>query len=384
MRQKPLSALITVGASLALGGAACPDAAPAPPQNQPPVAVAGGYYAGQDTIHFDGRSSHDPDGDLPLVYHWDFGDGNTDTGATAAHLYTSDGGYTVTLTVTDARGASSPAASTAAHVQASPLVLLAAGNISSCGSNWDDLTARILDTIPGTVLTLGDNAFPNGSATNYQTCYDPTWGRHKARTYATLGNHEYDTGTADGAFDYFGERVGARGQGYYSFNLGAWHVIVLNSNGAFVPFAAGTAQDQWLQADLAANTRKCTLATWHHARFFSSSDPGFTASAPIKILWDRLYPAGADVVLHAYLHHYERLAPMTPDGAVDNARGIRAFMVGTGGESLGMPSVIAANSEVRGAAFGVLKLTLYADRYTWEFKPIEGETFTDAGSGTCH
>src|SRR5947208_627702 len=207
MRQKHLQPAIAVVASLAIGAAACPDAAPAPPQNQPPVAVAGGHYAGQDTIHFDGRSSYDADGDLPLVYHWDFGDGSTDTGATAAHLYTSDGGYTVTLTVTDARG--------------------------------------------------------------------------------------------------------------------AWHVIVLNSNGGFVPFNAGSAQDQWLQADLAANTRKCILATWHHARFFSSSDPGFTSSAPIKILWDRLYAAGADVVLHAYLHHYQRLAPMTQVATVDSASGIR-------------------------------------------------------------
>src|SRR5437667_10047367 len=142
--------MIAIGASLAIGAAACRDAAPAPPQNQLPVAVAGGHYAGQDTIHFDGSSSHDPDGDLPLLYRWDFGDGSADTGATPAHLYTSEGGYTVTLTVIDARGAASPGASTTAHVQASPLVLLAAGNISSCGSNWDDLTARILDTIPGT------------------------------------------------------------------------------------------------------------------------------------------------------------------------------------------------------------------------------------------
>src|SRR5207245_5829198 len=146
------------------------------------------------------------------------------------------------------RRASAPAASTAAHVQASPLGLLAASNNSSCGSNWDDLSARILDTIPGTVMTLGDNAFPNGTATNYQNCYDPTWGRHKPRTYATLGNHEYDTGTADGAFDYFGDRVGARGLGYYSFNLAAWHVIVLNSNGGFGPFRAGPAQALWLPA----------------------------------------------------------------------------------------------------------------------------------------
>src|SRR2546422_2249239 len=254
--------MIAIGASLAIGAAACRDPAPAPPQNQPPVAVAGGHYAGQDTIHFDGSSSHDPDGDLPLLYHWDFGDGSTDTGATPAHLYTSDGGYSVTLTVTDARGASGPAASTAAHVQASPLVLLAAGNISSCGSNWDDLSARILDTIPGTVMTLGDNAFPNGTATNYQNCYDPTWGRHKPRTYATLGNHEYDTGTADGAFDYFGDRVGGRDLGYYSFNLGAWHVIVLNSNGGFVPFIAGSAHDQRLLAHLPANTKARILAIW--------------------------------------------------------------------------------------------------------------------------
>src|SRR2546430_5683135 len=152
-----------IGASLAIGAAACRDPAPAPPQNQPPIAVAGGHYAGQDTIHLDGRLSYDPEGALPLLYRWDFGDGSTDTGATPAHLYTSDGGYSVTLTVTDARGASGPAASTAAHVQASPLVLLAAGNISSCGSNWGDPRARLLGTIPGTGMKLGGNALPRGT-----------------------------------------------------------------------------------------------------------------------------------------------------------------------------------------------------------------------------
>src|SRR2546422_3294148 len=156
-----------IGASLAIGAAACRAPAPAPPQNQPPVAVAGGYYAGQDTIHFDGSSSHDPDGDLPLVYHWDFGDGSTDTGATPAHRYTSDGGYTVRLTVTDARSASGPAASPAAHIQDSPLVLLAAGNLSSGGSHWDALTAPILDTLPGTLPTPGGHDLPNGTAPNH-------------------------------------------------------------------------------------------------------------------------------------------------------------------------------------------------------------------------
>src|SRR5436309_2210357 len=212
--------------------------------------------------------------------------------------------------------------------------------------------------MPGTVLTLGDNAFPDATLSTYLSCYDPNWGRHKAHTYATLGNHEYTTGTAAGAFDYFGDRAGPRGKGYYSFELGAWHVIVLNSNGSFVPFSAGSEQDQWLQADLAKNSKTCTLAVWHHPRFFSSFDVGFTSSGPIKIIWDRLYAAGVDVVLNAQMHHYERFPPMTPDGAVDNTRGIREFNVGTGGESVAMPTVIAPNSEVRGADVGVLKLTL--------------------------
>src|SRR5205823_12812043 len=116
------------------------------------------------------------------------------------------------------------------------------------------------------------------------------------------------------AFDYFGDHVGPRGKGYYSFDLGAWHIIVLNSNGRFVPFAAGSEQDQWLQADLSADTKQCTLAMWHHPRFFSSSESGYTAEEPIKIIWDRLYAAGVDVVLNAQMHHYERFPPMTQIG----------------------------------------------------------------------
>src|SRR2546425_10596654 len=155
-------------------------------------------------------------------------------------------------------------------------VLLAARDIESCGVDSDELTARILDPIPGTVLTLGDNAFPDGTLSTYVSCYDPTWGRHKAHTYATLGNHEYKTGTAAGAFDYFGDRAGPRDQGYYGFDLGAWHIIVLNSNGGFVPFSAGSEQDQWLQADLAASTKQCTLA-------------GLASSAVLLVARDRLH-----------------------------------------------------------------------------------------------
>ena len=263
------------------------------------------------------------------------------------------------------------------------VVLIVAGNIASCGTEERaEAMVRVVNGIPGTVLTLGDNVFPD--ATYYQTCYDPTWGRLKPRTWATLGNHEYQSGSADGAFDYFGDRAGPRGQGYYSFDLGAWHIIVLNSNARYVPDAAGSAQDAWLQNDLAANTKQCTLAAFHQPRFFSSDTPGWTSDESVTNLWNRLYAAGADLVLNGQQHQYERLKPMTPTGALDDARGLRSIDVGTGGESTAMPVAIHPNSEVISAAFGVLKLTLYADHYTWEFVPMPGQTFSDQGSGTCH
>jgi hypothetical protein len=162
-------------------------------------------------------------------------------------------------------------------------------------------------------------------------------------------------------------------------------VIVLNDNPAFVPFAAGSAQDQWLVADLAANTRRCTIALWHQPRFFSSNTAGFTSSSSRKILWDRLHAAGVDVVVNGNQYHYERLAPMRPDGTPDDSTGIREFNVGTGGESLALPTVaIHPQSEVRAAVHGVLSLTLRADDYAWSFIPIAGSTFTDSGSARCH
>ncbi len=368
------------------GSTACHDAPSA--VNHAPTAVPGGPYSGLagSAVAFNGTGSSDPDGDA-FSYAWSFGDGATGTGATPIHVYATPGTYTVTLTVTDTRGLASPPAATTATIATAGgfVVLVGAGDIATCGDGNDELTAQNLDTIPGTVVALGDNVFPDGTLTTYQNCYDPSWGRHKARTYAALGNHEYATGMADGSFDYFGDRAGPRGLGYYSFDVGAWHVIVLNSNGTYVPFNAGSAQDQWLQGDLAANSKKCTLAFWHVPRFFSSNTPGFTSSGPIKAIWNRLYAAGADVVLNAQQHHYERFAPMNPAGLVDPAYGIKEFNVGTGGEGLATTdTVVAANSEVLAFAFGVLKLTLYADRYTWQFVPMRGETFSDVGSGTCH
>lgn len=263
-----------------------------------------------------------------------------------------------------------------------PEVILVAGNIATCGTTNDEGVAAILDTLAGTVFTLGDNAFPNGSAEAYQDCYGPSWGRHKARTYATLGNHEYNVDPSP-SFDYFGDRAGPRNLGYYSLDLGNWHIIVLNVNDR-VGFEEGSAQDLWLQADLASNSKTCTLAIWHNPRFLSSNTIGWTSNAFITSLWDRLYTAGVDVVLNGQQHQYERFPLLTPTGSPDNSRGIREFNVGTGGESTEMPIAIAQYSEVLSDAFGVLKLTLDAGTYSWEFVPLVPGQFSDTGSGTCH
>jgi acid phosphatase type 7 len=266
-------------------------------------------------------------------------------------------------------------------------VVLAAGNIATCGTTNDEATASLLDNLAGTVLVLGDNAFPDGSSDAYALCYEPTWGRHKARTYAALGNHEYNSGAATASFDYFGPRVGPRDMGYYSFDLGNWHIIVLNVNDFTVDslsYFTGTEQERWLEADLAANSKQCTLAMWHSPRFFSSNTTGYTSNLYVKPVWEHLYAAGVDVVLNGHQHQYERIARLTPDGVPDDAKGIREFNAGTGGESAEMPIAISQHSEALTDVYGVLKLTLDHGKYSWEFIPVVPGAFSDAGSGTCH
>ncbi|HEU5183559.1 MAG TPA: PKD domain-containing protein [Gemmatimonadaceae bacterium] len=258
-------------------------------------------------------------------------------------------------------------------------VLVGAGDIADCGVDGEEQTAKLLDNIPGTVYTTGDNAYEDGTASDFANCYEPTWGRHKARTRPSPGNHDYHTSGASGYFNYFGENAGPAGRGYYSYDLGAWHIISLNSN---ISMSSTSAQMTWLKADLAANPAKCTLAYWHHPRF-SSGSHGNTAST--QPLYQALYDAGAEVVLAGHDHHYERFAPQTATGVADPARGIRQFVVGTGGRvmySIGTPE---PNSEVRQTGtWGVLQLTLRSDGYDWKFVPVAGKTFTDQGSGTCH
>jgi PKD repeat protein len=386
-----------VAVSLLLSLAACRDRALPPdpgdggqrtePGNQRPVAVAGGPYTTADgVVRFDGSGSSDPDGDL-LRYRWEFGDGDADTGVAPRHHYLGDGTYTARLIVVDPGGDSSASSYATVSVRrtGTAAVIAGAGRVARCGNPLVQATARLLDSVPGLVFAAGDNALPNGTPADYANCYHPTWGRHLGRSFAVMGNHEYDLGNANPAFDYFGWRAGPRGVGYYSFDLGDWHVVVLNDREGYVPFDSSSAQVRWLRADLAASTKRCTIALWHMGLFFSSNTAGYTVNPTRRALWEALYQAGADVVINANQHHYERLAPMRPDGTRDDAGGIRSFNVGTGGESLSEPTVaIHPNSEVRNATHGVLTLTLRAGRYDAAFVPVAGETFRDAVTGFCH
>ena len=261
-------------------------------------------------------------------------------------------------------------------------VLVGAGDIGDCTSTRDEATADLLDDIPGTVVTLGDNVYQSGTAAEFDTCYDPGWGRHRTRTHPSTGNHDYKTPGAAGYFGYFGSAAGDRDTGYYSYDRGAWHIVVLNSNCEEIG-GCGAASDQvaWLKADLAAHAGSHVLAYWHHPRYSSGkhgSDP------TVQAFWNVLYAAGADLVLNGHDHDYERFAPQDPWGRADPTHGIRQFVVGTGGTNLRARATVVANSEVFATAHGVLKLTLRSDSYDWAFVPVAGVTFSDTGSDEPH
>lgn len=257
--------------------------------------------------------------------------------------------------------------------------LIAVADIAACDSQGDEATGALVDTIPGTIIVAGDIAYESGTAREFADCYEPSWGRHRSRTRPAPGNHEYVSADAKPYFDYFGANAGPPGRGYYSFDLGAWHIVSLNSN---IDATVGSAQAQWLRDDLAANRAVCTLAYWHHPVFSS----GLHGSIPkMRAIWQLLYDAGADVVLAGHDHHYERFSPQTAAGVPDSARGLRQFIVGTGGRSR-YPALFAQpNTEMRADKVdGVLKLTLRASDYSWEYVPTVRGAAVDAGTARCH
>jgi 3',5'-cyclic AMP phosphodiesterase CpdA len=247
--------------------------------------------------------------------------------------------------------------------------LVAAGDLADCKVTDDTAVASLIARTPGTIALLGDTVYERGTADEYRRCYDPVFGRFLRRSRAALGNHEYGTGNADAAIEYFG----LPRRGYYSYELGRWHVVVLNSNCRYAGGCqAGSPQERWLGRDLAEHRVRCTVAYMHHPRWSSGlHGPDRT----IATLWRALAQGGADVVLAGHDHHYERFAPID---------GMRSFVVGTGGRShypvlLQLPRSVVVNDRT----FGVLRLTLRPTDYSWRFLPVAGSTFTDSGSARC-
>jgi len=276
-------------------------------------------------------------------------------------------------------------------------VLLAVGDIGNCATNGDELTAVLVDSllkadsaakVSDVIATLGDNAYPDGSARDFVRCFAPSWGDSNKRIMKQIrpapGNHEHLSGMAAPYYDYFGSRAGSPKKGYYSYDLGDWHIITLNSelevNTGFTE-AERNAQLDWLAADLKGNTKVCTMAYWHNPRWSS----GWHGSDPrLDVLWQRLYNAGVDVILNGHDHDYERFLPQAPTGVVDSAKGITEFIAGTGGGGLrGITRKVASSAFRLEGYYGILKLTLGSKEYQWAFLDTSGHVW-DPGAGKCH
>jgi hypothetical protein len=300
-------------------------------------------------------------------------------------------GMSRTVLVVGAMASAMLLACTTAVLTASPgggkpqtVTLVGAGDIAGCDFKPDRKTARLLGKIGGTVFTLGDNVYPKGTRAQFRECYDPTWGKYKKRTRPSLGDQDYKTEGASAYFDYFGDSAGDPDKGYYSYDRGTWHIVALNSNCEEVGGCDWkSAQGRWLRRDLAHHRAKCTLAYFHHPLYAS----GNTYDSPkVKPFWHILYDHQADVILNGHTHRYERFARITPSGERSSARGIRLFIVGTGGAPGGSqhgpdePRVQAKKVD----APGVLKLDLGSGFYRWRFVPVAGRNYTDSGRARCH
>jgi acid phosphatase type 7 len=266
-------------------------------------------------------------------------------------------------------------------------VLLAAGDIAECDERGDEATARILAEFPNaTIAALGDLAYQEGTHAQFEDCYDPSWGKFRERTRPATGNHDHSTTNAQGYWDYFGSRGGPYDKYYYSYDLGAWHVVVLNSDCWRVEGCElGDPQIQWLRDDLNQSPALCTLAYWHRPPFSSGRYGEAKDTARVRPLWQAAYEEGVDLVLTAHEHSYERFAPMNAGGERDDGGGMRLIVAGTGGGNLRefandpLPTTEKRNDD----SWGVLKLTLKPTGYDWEFLPVQGQSFVDSGSGSC-
>jgi hypothetical protein len=296
------------------------------------------------------------------------------SGPTATATATMTATVTSTATPTDTPTATATFTPTSVPTSPGSVALVGAADIANCNRSQDEQTAQLLDNISGTVFTAGDNAYVDGTYTEYLNCYDPTWGRHKSRTQPSPGNHEYLTSGAAGYFQYFNNIPS-----YYAYDLGAWRIYALNSE---INVSLSSPQVAWLANDLSANPRQCVLAYWHRPRWSSGSNHGDNMN--MQSIWQVLFDAGVDLVLNGHEHHYERFAEMNASGAAVS-QGLREIVVGTGGASLYPFGTPKAASQVRNnTAYGVLKLTLHEGSYEWQFVPVTGATFTDSGSSNCH
>ncbi len=362
------------------------------------VARCSASFASPTGAHVASTTPMQPDGTMSAYF-----DKDSETGTwTITSLTCADRiGNTTNLTTADFRNAGWPHTIVNGMPAPADPVVGAAGDVA-CSPNDPNFkggagttnychqrdTANLLDGGLADILTLGDNQYENGELSNFQSVFDLTWGAAKSRLKPSVGNREYNSSaSATGYFDYFngaGIITGARDSGYFSYDVGDWHLISLNSNCASIGGCyAGSAQEEWLRADLAAHPTECTLAYWHHP-LFTSGQTGNSANT--KPLFQALYDANAEIVLAGHDHDYERFAPQTPTGELDNSRGVREFVVGTGGESHHPFSYGAlTNEQVRNDdTFGILRLTLHPGSYDWKFQPIAGQAFTDSGTSACH
>ncbi len=383
-----------------------------PPTNTQAPSISGGAQQGQ--ILSANRGTWSGTGPITYAYQWQRCAGSTCADIANATqqtylLVAADVSQKVQVRVTATGVVPPPGVATSAQVgpitpfnSGGDVVLMTAGDIacdptssSFNGGNGTSSSCRqkatsdlIVAANPNAVLPLGDLQYENAKLSDFNASYDLAWGRFYDKTFPVVGNHEYQTSGGAGYYDYWnktGQDKGHRSaKGYYSFDLGSWHIVVLNANCSDAGgCSAGSTQEQWLRADLQAHPVACTIAAWHQPRFNTSSS-GLKTNGATQALWQALYDNHADVVLNGHVHHYERWAPMTPSGVYD-PNGIREFIVGTGGINLGGSGSASGNLEVlEKKTFGVLRLTLHSSSYDWQFVPVAGQSFSDAGSSSCH